>query len=81
MKRAILGEIDAHAAPDAVIATSTSGLRPTELQRDLTHPERLVVGHPFNPVYLLPARGNLRRRADRAVQHSTTAPASTRRSR
>ena len=54
IKRAILGEIDAHAAPDAVIATSTSGLRPTELQRDLTHPERLVVGHPFNPVYLLP---------------------------
>ncbi len=54
VKRSILGEIDRHAAPGTVIATSTSGLRPSELQRDLTHPERLVVGHPFNPVYLLP---------------------------
>ena len=37
-----------------VFGSSTSGLLPTELQRDMAHPERLVVGHPFNPVYLLP---------------------------
>src|SRR6185312_11273366 len=43
------------AAPaDAVFATSTSGLLPTRLQADMAHPERLTVGHPFNPVYLLP---------------------------
>jgi carnitine 3-dehydrogenase len=37
-----------------VFASSTSGLRPTVLQADMTGPERLTVGHPFNPVYLLP---------------------------
>jgi carnitine 3-dehydrogenase len=37
-----------------VIASSTSGLRPSLLQRDMEGPERLTVGHPFNPVYLLP---------------------------
>ncbi|MCY4348313.1 MAG: 3-hydroxyacyl-CoA dehydrogenase NAD-binding domain-containing protein, partial [Thiotrichales bacterium] len=37
-----------------VIASSTSGLRPSDMQRDLAHPGRMLVGHPFNPVYLLP---------------------------
>ena len=37
-----------------MIASSTSGLTPSELQRDLVAPERLLVAHPFNPVYLLP---------------------------
>ncbi len=53
-KRAAYAEIEAAAAPDAVIASSTSGIRPSELQAEMRHPERLVVGHPFNPVYLLP---------------------------
>ena len=35
-------------------ARSTSGLLPSELQDGMLYPERLVVGHPFNPVYLLP---------------------------
>merc|ERR1719478_1495745 len=39
---------------DVIIASSTSGLLPSEMQMDLSHPERLVVSHPFNPVYLLP---------------------------
>lgn len=54
VKRGILVEIDKHAPADAVIASSTSGIRPTDLQDSLAHPERLLVGHPFNPVYLLP---------------------------
>jgi carnitine 3-dehydrogenase len=54
LKQAILNEIDAHAAPDALICSSTSGLLPTELQSGMRHPERFTVGHPFNPVYLLP---------------------------
>ena len=54
LKRAVLAEIDAAAAPDVVIGSSTSGLRPTDMQRDLVHPGRLLAGHPFNPVYLLP---------------------------
>ena len=54
LKRAVLAGVDAAAPPDTVIASSTSGLLPTDMQRDLGHPGRLLVGHPFNPVYLLP---------------------------
>ena len=54
LKQRILCEIDAAATPQATIGSSTSGLRPTQLQSVLTNPGRLVVGHPFNPVYLLP---------------------------
>jgi len=54
LKRRLLAEIDAHARPDALVCSSTSGLLPSALQADLARPERFVVGHPFNPVYLLP---------------------------
>ena len=37
-----------------VFGSSTSGLLPSVMQEGMTHPERLVVGHPFNPVYLMP---------------------------
>lgn len=54
IKRSLLAAASEAAGPDVVFGSSTSGLLPTLLQRDMTHPERLVVGHPFNPVYLLP---------------------------
>jgi carnitine 3-dehydrogenase len=54
LKQKLFAEIDARARPDALVGSSTSGLLPSELQAEMTHPERLVVGHPFNPVYLLP---------------------------
>ena len=54
LKRELLAAADRAAPAGAVICSSTSGLRPTELQAGLARPERLVVGHPFNPVYLLP---------------------------
>ena len=54
LKRALLAEADRFAADDAIVCSSTSGLRPTELAAAMTRPDRLVVGHPFNPVYLLP---------------------------
>jgi carnitine 3-dehydrogenase / betainyl-CoA thioesterase len=54
LKRRLLAEIDEHARPDALVCSSTSGLLPSLLQADMSHPERFVVGHPFNPVYLLP---------------------------
>ncbi len=54
LKQALLKEADEAAASDVVIASSTSGLLPTLLAERMVHPERLVVGHPFNPVYLLP---------------------------
>jgi len=54
LKHKVLVEIDAHAREDALIGSSTSGLKPTDMQAPMARPERLVVAHPFNPVYLLP---------------------------
>jgi carnitine 3-dehydrogenase len=54
VKRGVLAEIDRSARPDAVIASSTSGFAMTMLQADCARPERCVVGHPFNPPYLIP---------------------------
>jgi carnitine 3-dehydrogenase / betainyl-CoA thioesterase len=54
LKRGLLAAVGAAADPAALICSSTSGLRPTELQAQMPGPERLVVGHPFNPVYLVP---------------------------
>ncbi|OZM79593.1 3-hydroxyacyl-CoA dehydrogenase NAD-binding domain-containing protein [Pseudonocardia sp. MH-G8] len=57
LKRALLAELaDAAAAagPDVVVASSTSGYPMTDMATDATDPSRLVVGHPFNPPYLIP---------------------------
>ncbi|MEZ5535394.1 MAG: carnitine 3-dehydrogenase [Thiolinea sp.] len=54
IKQAVYAEIEAAASPDALIASSTSGILPTDLQAGMQYPERLLVAHPFNPVYLLP---------------------------
>ena len=54
MKIALLARADRVARPDVIIASSTSGLLPSRLQSGMAHPERFVVGHPFNPVYLMP---------------------------
>lgn len=54
VKRKLLAQLETALAPDALILSSTSGLKPTDMQRDMAHPERLVVGHPFNPPHLIP---------------------------
>jgi carnitine 3-dehydrogenase len=54
LKRELLAAASRAAGPDVVFASSTSGLLPSRLQADMVGPERLTVGHPFNPVYLLP---------------------------
>ena len=54
LKQMLLGRASAVAPPDVVFGSSTSGLLPSLMQEGMTHPERLVVGHPFNPVYLMP---------------------------
>ncbi len=54
LKQSVYREIEDHAPVDALIASSTSGLLPSDLQADMKHPGRLLVAHPFNPVYLLP---------------------------
>ena len=54
LKQQILAEVDALMPDHAIIGSSTSGLLPSRLQAKMARPDRLVVGHPFNPVYLLP---------------------------
>jgi carnitine 3-dehydrogenase len=54
LKQRLLKVIDGATRADVIVASSTSGLLPTRLQSVMTQPERFVVGHPFNPVYLLP---------------------------
>jgi carnitine 3-dehydrogenase len=54
VKRALFAGIEPGLAPDAVVASSTSGFMPSELQTGRAAPERYVVGHPFNPPHLIP---------------------------
>jgi carnitine 3-dehydrogenase len=54
LKQALLAAASIAAGPEVIFGSSTSGLLPSDLQRDMVHPERFVVGHPFNPVYLMP---------------------------
>ena len=54
LKISVHEEISRHAREDVVIASSSSGLLPSRLQERCAHPERLMIGHPFAPVYLLP---------------------------
>ena len=54
IKQALYNQLSEFVAPDVVIASSTSGLPITEIQADCATASRTVVGHPFNPPYLLP---------------------------
>ena len=54
IKQSVYAEIEVSASIEAIIASSTSGIMPSDLQAKMQHPERLLVAHPFNPVYLLP---------------------------
>ncbi|MBG1231268.1 3-hydroxyacyl-CoA dehydrogenase NAD-binding domain-containing protein [Aestuariivirga litoralis] len=55
LKIKLFRDLDAIAAPNVVLSSSSSGFLPSNLQSQcIKHPERVVIGHPFNPVYLLP---------------------------
>lgn len=55
LKREILAALDAAAPSGVPIGSSTSGFKPSDLQQDCAKaPGRVIVAHPFNPVYLLP---------------------------
>ena len=54
IKKDLMKEIGSYADKDVIIASSSSGLLPSEMQENVDHPERIIVGHPFNPVYLMP---------------------------
>ena len=54
IKHKVFAQIEAFAPHDAVVGSSTSGFKPSELQEGMKRPEAVMVTHPFNPVYLLP---------------------------
>ncbi|MFI7290393.1 3-hydroxyacyl-CoA dehydrogenase NAD-binding domain-containing protein [Streptomyces anulatus] len=54
LKRDLLARLDTAAPAGTVIASSTSGYPMTDMQTEAADPGRLVVGHPFNPPYLIP---------------------------
>jgi len=54
LKQTLYRTLQEHAEEDAILASSTSGFTPTELQGVSNRPGQIIVAHPFNPVYLLP---------------------------
>lgn len=54
IKLELFATLDAAAAPETVIATSSSGLLISRVSAKCKHPERCVIGHPFNPPHLIP---------------------------
>ncbi len=54
IKKDILQKVDLLVNKNVIIASSSSGLLPSKIQLKCLHPERVLIGHPFNPVYLLP---------------------------
>ena len=53
-KHAIFKQVEAVCNENAIIASSTSGFKPSELQEGSIRPAQIIVAHPFNPVYLVP---------------------------
>ena len=54
LKTSLLKEIDQLLDKKILVASSSSGLLPTKIQSKCKFPNRVLIGHPFNPVYLLP---------------------------
>ena len=54
IKRAVFAELDRHAAPDTILASSTSWLKASEFSEGLAGRARVLVAHPVNPPYLIP---------------------------
>lgn len=53
-KHAVFRVLDACTSPETLLASSSSGLLISEMQKGLRHPERALIAHPFNPPYLIP---------------------------
>src|SRR6195256_734207 len=54
-KKKLYGQLDQLLPPEVIIASSSSGLTMSEIQKGAaSHPERCVIGHPFNPPHLIP---------------------------
>jgi carnitine 3-dehydrogenase len=53
-KKKIIKEVSKWSKPNAIIASSSSGILPSRIQTSCNKPQRFLIAHPFNPVYLLP---------------------------
>ena len=54
LKVKLFADIDDATPPDAIIASSSSGITMSEIQVQCRRPERTVIGHPFNPPHVIP---------------------------
>lgn len=54
VKTELFARLDRLADPEVILASSSSGLLMTEIQRKMDHPERALIAHPFNPPHLIP---------------------------
>jgi len=54
IKHKMIDVMEKHMPPEGIIASSSSGFTASSIAEKAKHPERIIVGHPFNPAYLLP---------------------------
>ena len=54
LKRETLHALEAVIDPDVIVSSSATALMPSEIQAASKHPQRVLVGHPFNPPHLIP---------------------------
>jgi len=54
LKTKLMHNIGKYAKPNTIISSSSSGLLPTRIYSRCKNPKRTMIGHPFNPVYILP---------------------------
>jgi len=54
IKKTVIKNISKFAPKNSIIASSSSGLLPSKLQLGCINPQRFIIAHPFNPVYILP---------------------------
>ena len=54
VKKDVFGKLENFGSSECIFASSSSGLLVSEMQKEMKHPERLLVAHPFNPPHLIP---------------------------
>lgn len=54
VKQKLYQDITSYCPEKTLIASSSSGLKVSDFQKEAAHPERILLGHPFNPPHLLP---------------------------
>lgn len=53
-KQSLWASVEAHCQPDALLLSSSSGITASMQSRKMRSPERMLIGHPFNPPHLIP---------------------------